>query len=150
MWNQISFGVVLVIVAAGLFWHQRLANQQWDVAAGSLPESLRRDERQFLQVRRRRRLLTSVMIGLVGIVIAFGVLIRSERIALYFWCSILFLTLNIIILGLVDHMGTRRHLHAVFAAQRRVTDQMRRELEAEVAALREKSTSPPASPPSST
>ncbi|MFO0905462.1 MAG: hypothetical protein U0939_20805 [Pirellulales bacterium] len=148
MGNQILFGAVLVVIAACLGWHQQRTNRHWDDASQPLQDALSEAERQYLSQRRRRRMLTSVMIGMVGCVIAAGVLIRDERQSLFFWCSVLMLTLGIVTLGVADLLGTRRHLQAVFAAQRRAADRMRRELEEEVAALRARGRTPP--PESST
>lgn len=136
MWHQIAFGASLIAVAAGLFWHHLRVEALWAEEAARWPDHATDDQRQATRLRHRRRLQGSLLIGLVGLAMMGGTLLASPLQLLLFWCSVLLLVLSIIWLGLSDLWSTRQHMRAMHEQHRRATEQIRAELEAEIARFR--------------
>ena len=84
-----------------------LTAQHYRVQRRLDPETL--DIRQFDFLRRqcRRRLQTSVMIGLVGIAVLVGYWITSPWVAVIYWACVVWVVLWIGLLAMADLVSTR-------------------------------------------
>lgn len=133
---SLAFGAGLVFLGIWLIgWHRRVWGAQRN------DETI--DEREKRHYRRqfRRRIQVAVLLILVGVMIPLGSWLMVQNInpkwIAVFWIVVLFLALWIMLLAAFDWLSTRRHVRATRAALGNLARQQR-ELEAEVARLRNK------------
>ncbi len=99
------------------------------------------DQRTFFYKRYRRRMQTSALIAVIGILIPFGSLVLpglfvdeqlQARVFAFYWGSVLLLTLWVILLGLGDLLSTSAQSRVALARIRL----KQRELEQQIAEIR--------------
>lgn len=139
------FGGCLVIGgAAALVWHIRT----W--RARRVDESVSAEERRYYRRQFLRRIQTSGLIVLIGVLFPIGDPEREElwqdqpRGLAIFWIIVLGLALWVMALGLSDLLSTRIHSRDAIGKLRRLREQQR-ELEREIAQI--KGRRPGAPPP---
>jgi hypothetical protein len=161
-WTQIIFGIVLVLVllfVATLYIVRQILTLRRLRAA----EEMALEERTYLHGRARRRLVTSLLLLLLGIMLA-GALIYLEapahhlavvrdamrqqgdaapldaeqrafaRVYLIFWILFLLILMAVIFLAALDYWATRRY---ALSQHRKIIDDRRAMIEREVSRLRQ-------------
>lgn len=161
-WTQIIFGVILVLVllfVAVLYIVRQIVALRWLRAA----EEMALEERAYLHGRARRRLVTSLLLFVLGVMLA-GALIYLEapaqqladnrdamrqqgdatpldeeqrlfaRSYLIFWILFLLILMTVIFLAALDYWATRRY---ALRQHRKIIDDRRAMIEREVSRLRQ-------------
>jgi hypothetical protein len=161
-WTQIIFGVVLVVVLlfVAILYIVRQILLLWRLRAA---EEMALEERAYLHGRARRRLVTSLLLFLLGLMLA-GALIYLEapaqqladirdamreqgdaaplnaeqrmfaRVYLIFWIAFLLILMAVIFLAAWDYWATRRY---ALRQHRKIIDDRRAMIEREVSRLRQ-------------
>jgi len=124
----LAVGTLLVIVGIVCFLVQRRA---W--CRQSDDPSSDRSELQYLGRRYRRRAQVSVMLVMIGAMIAVGDTAVDWRQRptefVGFWCIVLFLTIWVMVLGFSDMLSTQTHVRTTQLQRAQVEAELRRELE---------------------
>ena len=127
MRSSVVFGLVLLAISAGLVI--------WNVMSGRNSERQEQDEaiRRHEQSVMRRRVRTSVAIGLVGLAVIGGTWVSNPLSAALYWLGVLFAVLWITYSALADMVSSRsfyRNMHTQQlvknAALRAQIEQLRR------------------------
>lgn len=129
-----AFGLALVVLGvAFLRRHRRTWQERKNDPAVPL------DERSYYHRQYRRRMLTSGLLVLLGVLIPIGDLLLDRRFpketVLLYWGGVLVLVLFVLLLGFVDFFATGMHtkdamlrIHGEKAALERQVEEMRRAL----------------------
>jgi len=99
---------------------------------GLQEEDLDEEERRFRYAQFRRRMQTSGMIGVVGLLMLFSPLVESPWANLIFWSVVVLLLVWMVLLAVADWMSTKAH----YGPKARYLQAEREKLEAEVERLR--------------
>jgi hypothetical protein len=107
LWSSALVSVVLIASAVGLMvWHVRA----WHAAQSASPDQR---EIKYRYGQYRRRMQTSAMLGLLGVLIFIGQLamvwIDSRLFAVIFWGGVLLLLLWMGLLAVADMVATQQH-----------------------------------------
>ncbi len=160
-WTQIVFGVVLVLVllSTSIFYSARQIVALRRLRA---PEEMSLDDRAYLRSRALRRLFTSMLLLLLGVLLAVGLMYLeppSQRLAdsldelraqgqiprmdaeqrgvarafLIFWIVFLLILMTVVFLTAWDFWSTRRY---ALAQYRKISDDRRAMIEREIARVR--------------
>ncbi len=160
-WTQIVFGVVLVLVllSTSIFYSTRQIVALQRLRA---PEEMSLDDRAYLRSRALRRLVTSVLLLLLGVLLAVGLMYLeppSQRLAdsleelraqgqtprmdaeqrevarafLIFWIVFLLILMTVVFLTAWDYWSTRRY---ALSQYRKISDDRRTMIEREIARVR--------------
>ena len=127
------------LIATGLLM-MRAHVQAW--RAEKNDPTIEDDQRTFFYKRYRRRMQTSAMIAVIGVLIPFGVLVlrpglfadaqQQVRVFTFFWASVLLLAVWVILLGVGDLLSTSAQSRVALARIRL----KQRELEQQIAEIR--------------
>ncbi len=136
-WPSVSLpltvlGVALVCIGAAFLWRHQAGRRGWTADAGRDPEAT-----AFLERQHRRRVRTSALIVLIGLLIpagdAYFTRHPDRRAEGVFWGVILLLTAALVLFAALDAAATAAHTRVAAARLRR----RREELEQDVRRLRD-------------
>lgn len=132
MWPFLVAAIAILAVAALLVaWHRRA----WRRALGG---RLSAAELKFAFEQYRRRMQTSVMLGLVGVLIFAGPWVTAPLAILLYWLGVIVLVLWIMLLAGADMLATR-----LYYAQLETEHHVKQfKLEAKLAAARKRNGKP--------
>jgi len=127
-YGGLVFGVILVLI--GITWLvQQVRSWRQQADDTSITDS---DRRYFVR-RHRRRLQISGMLVVIGGMIAIGDTAVDWREApqefVLFWCTALFLSLWVMILGFSDMVSTQTHVRSAQGQRSQIEAELRNELE---------------------
>ena len=137
MISQVLFGLLLIFIGGWLVW-QTDKHAREEMASEQTEE-----ERNLGRSRLRRRMLGSMLVGLLGLSIITGLLVRSPQRMLWYWGGVLCLVLALVWLALLDLLSTTQHVRRLRRKHSEEQSRMRRELDAELVRLKANRPSPP-------
>lgn len=97
------FTVVLVLISGLLIWFHL---HSWRAAR---EQDLEGEAFDFVHSQYRRRMQTSAMIALVGVLIFIGQWVRGGLLVLFFWLAVVLIVFWIMLLAMADVLATRVH-----------------------------------------
>ncbi|HZL90780.1 MAG TPA: hypothetical protein VFB96_20600 [Pirellulaceae bacterium] len=123
MWSSILFAVFLLAISAGLIaWHV-LAWRRAD--HGGLADA----DYRFYRHQFRRRLQSSALVGLVGVLSLVDLWIQDVTARVVLWCFILLIVLWALLLAGADWLASRLHFDKLLSASAVEHALLKREIE---------------------
>lgn len=123
MWSTILFAASLLVVSATLIWWHLLAWRRAD--HGGLTDG----DYRFYRNQFRRRMQSSAMLGLVGILALVDLWIADATARAVLWCFILLIVVWTLILAGTDWLASRLHFDKLLSASAVEHALLKRELE---------------------
>ena len=127
---QVVFGLLLIFIGGWLVW--QTDKQARDESSSAHSD----DDRKATRARLRRRMFGSILIGLLGLSMITGLLVRTPQRMLWYWGGVLCLVLALVWLALLDVLSTSQHVRRLRRKHSEEQSKMRRELDAELNRLK--------------
>jgi hypothetical protein len=103
MWLHVLVGSGMIVVSAALVLRHRAAWRR------SIEQDASDDERRFARGQWRRRVQTSGMVGIVGVMIGAGPWVQGPWVVVCYWIGAVLLVAWMLLLAIADVLATRMH-----------------------------------------